>query len=58
MPEHEARFLCSLTQGREQVWMPQRGQVYLGAAVWQIAQRAVRGMSADIVWLCCTEIKL
>src|SRR5271155_2693921 len=33
-PEHCAQSLWRLTQGREQVWIPHRGHVYLMGLVW------------------------
>lgn len=45
-PEHCDQSLCRFTQGREHVWMPHRGHLYLRGLVWHIAQSSLRRASA------------
>jgi hypothetical protein len=58
MPVQAARRLWDWEQARLQVRTASRGQVYLGGALWQMLQSAVRGVDESAMLCVCLEKKL
>jgi len=52
MPVQAARRLWDWEQARLQVRTASRGQVYLGGALWQMLQSAVRGVDESAMVMC------
>ena len=58
MPVQAARRLCDCEHARLQVRTASRGQVYLGCALWQILQSAVRGVDESAMFCVCLDEKM